>query len=356
MAGRRKLYTGEESAGRGLLLLRLAAAGSLLMTALFILAFDRAKHDPGLAGVNPFADDPYDAVGSFGVQLAFACAILSAIRASRTDLKSDSLYNRYTYTLRAIAVSQLAIIVTMLANLVALVRFSSMWAGSTEGKHLIVYTGGLLFLAIAFCLYLVRLARRRDVCSKNPLRRPQIIPFLIILGLLGVYPVDWRGGVTGAILTAAVGMILLFFSVAFLSKAMFPCPDVPERDLIDDLVGTYQNLKPRSGHPARIIASIEHSFGSNRPRKIVALLNPREHAWNLLALIALLMGCLLALAEVFSEGLSPGLGLAVKVSIVYIVLESAGVFLGYALLKRFLGLIRSAEESRKIKPGVLQTF
>ena len=88
----------------------------------------------------------------------------------------------------------------------------------------------------------------------------------------------------------------------------------------------------------------------------MALLNPREHAWNLLALIALLMGCLLALAEVFSEGLSPGLGLAVKVSIVYIVLESAGVFLGYALLKRFLGLIRSAEESRKIKPGVLQTF
>jgi hypothetical protein len=204
MTERRKLYIGEELAGRGLLLLRRAAAGSLLLTVLFIILFDRAKHDFGLARVNRFAKDPYDAVGSF--------------------------------TLRAIAVSQLAIIVTMLADLVALVRYSSLWNRSPEGSLLIVFTVGLLVLASGFCSYLMRLSKRRDVCSKNPLRDPQIIPFLIALGLLGIYPGGWREEIAGAILTVAVGMMFLFVSVALLSKAMFPCPDVPEKDLLDDLV------------------------------------------------------------------------------------------------------------------------
>lgn len=342
MTERRKLYIGEELAGRGLLLLRLAAAGSLLLTVLFIILFDRAKHDFGLARVNPFAEDPYDAVGSFGVQLGVACSIMAVMRAFRTDLKTESLYNRYTYTLRAIAVSQLAIIVTMLADLVALVRYSSLWDGSGEGYILIVFTGALLVLASGFCSYLMRLSKRRDVCSKNPLREPQIIPFLIVLGLLGIYPGGWRDGIAGAILTVAVGMMFLFVSVTLLSKAMFPCPDVPEKDLLDDLVGIYQTLKPRSGYLASLIASIEHALGSFTRGKIRDLINPRKHEWNLVALIAILMGVSLAFTQIVGEGLSWGYGQALQVEVVYIVLEVAGVFLGYALLRRFLGLVRQA--------------
>jgi hypothetical protein len=342
MSDRRKLYTGEESASRGLLVLRLASIGAFLLTALFIIVLDRAKHDFGLVRVNPFAEDPYDAVGSFGVQLGFACSILALLRAFRTDLKTESLYNRYTYTLRAMAVSQLAIIVTMLADSVALARFSSMWNQSPGGALLIVFTGGLFFLASGFCLYLIRLANRRDVCSQNPLRPRQTVLFLIVLGLLGIYPGSWRDGVAGGILTATVGMVFLFYSVALLSKAMFPCPDIPEKDLIDDLVGVLQALKPRSGYPARIIASIENGLPSSTLRRMVNLFNPRKHEWNLLALIAILTGCVLAFAEILGEGLSGEIGHALLVAIVFVALESAGVFLGYALLRRFLGLVRSA--------------
>jgi hypothetical protein len=344
MTERRKLFTGEESAGRGLLLLRLASVGALLLTGLFIFIFYRAKYDPALSSVNPFAEDPYDAVGSFGVQLGVACAILSALRAFRTNLKTESLYNRYTYTLRAMAVSQLAIIVTMLADLVALVRYSSLWIDSPYGHLLVLYAGGLFFIASGFCFYLMRLAKRRDVCSQNPLRQPQIVPFLILLGLLGIYPGGWRDGITGAIFTAIVGMVMLFFSVALLSRAMYPCPDVPEKDLIDDLYGIYQNLKRRSGYLARLTSSIEHMARSTQLGRIIDLLNPRKHEWNLLALVAILMGFLLAFAETFSRGPSPGAGQTILVAIVLIVLvlESAGVFLGYALLRRFLGLIRPA--------------
>jgi hypothetical protein len=83
---------------------------------------------------------------------------------------------------------------------------------------------------------------------------------------------------------------------------------------------------------------------------------PRKHEWNLLALIAILVGVLLAFAEILSEGQSRGVARVFLVAIVFIALESAGVFLDYALLRQFLGLVRSAEESRKIKPGVLQTL
>ncbi len=342
MTDRRKLYTGEESASRGLLVLRLASVVALLLTAIFIIVFDRGKHDVALARVNPFAEDPYDAVGSFGVQLGFACSILAVVRAFRTDLKTESLYNRYTYTLRAMAVSQLAIIVTMLADFVALARHSSLWDHSPEGNHLIIFTGGLFLLASGFCLYLIRLANRRDVCSQNPLRPRQTVLILIVLGLLGIYPVGWRDGLAGGILTAIVGMVFLFYSVALLSKAMFPCPDIPEKDLIDDLVGILQTLKPRSGYPARIIASIENGLPSSALRRMVDLFNPRKHEWNLLALIAILAGFSLALAEIFSDGTSRGVGQAVLTATVYIALESAGVFVGYALLRRFLGLVRPA--------------
>ena len=350
MTGRRRLYAGEESAGRGLLLLRLAAFGALLLTALFIILFDRAKHDPGLSAVNPFAEDPYDAVGSFGVQVGFACAILSAIRAFRTDLKTESLYNRYTYALRAMGVSQLAIAVTMLADLAALVRYSSLWNRAYEGHLLMAFTAGMFFIASGFCWYLIRLARGREVCSKNPLRQPQIVPFLILLGLTGLYPGGWRDGYAGAIFTAVAGMVFLFLSVALLSKAMFPCPDVPEKDLIDDLNGIYQSLRRRSSSLDRLAASLERGFRSTRPGKVVEFFNPRKHEWNLLALIALLMGCLLAFVKIIGDSPSGGNGQAVLVAIVSIVIESAGIILGYALLKRFLGFARPADRATNSRP------
>jgi hypothetical protein len=136
-------------------------------------------------------------------------------------------------------------------------------------------------------------------------------------------------------------MVFQFYSAALLSKAMFPCPDIPEMDLIDDLVGILRILKPRSGFVARAVAFIENCPPSSRLQRMIDLFNPRKHEWNILALVAILLGSLLALVEVFGEGLSGGICHALVVAIVFVLLESAGVFLGYALLKQFLGLVRS---------------
>ena len=192
--GRGRLSTGDESASGAVMRLRLAAVFGLLLTALFILLFDRAKHDPVLSSINPSAEDPYDAVGSFGTQLGIAAAALAALRAFRTDLKTESFPNRVTYIIRALAVSQLAIVVTMIADLAALVRFAPPWSDSPGAESLLVFTVGMLVLASGFCIILVRMAAAMEVCSRNPLRQSQFVPFLFCVGLLSLYPPGWREG------------------------------------------------------------------------------------------------------------------------------------------------------------------
>jgi hypothetical protein len=50
---------------------------------LFYLFFQITKHHPILSLVNPFVEDPYDAVGSFSFQFALFTALLSLVRAFR---------------------------------------------------------------------------------------------------------------------------------------------------------------------------------------------------------------------------------------------------------------------------------
>jgi hypothetical protein len=52
-----------------------AALLVFVLSILFYFFFDYCKHAPMLGAANPFAEDPYDAVGSFGIQLAFVSAV-----------------------------------------------------------------------------------------------------------------------------------------------------------------------------------------------------------------------------------------------------------------------------------------
>jgi hypothetical protein len=65
---------------------RSVKVSALLTFGLAILLFpffDICKHAPALALVNAFAEDPYDAVGSFGIQLAPFLSLLAVLRAFR---------------------------------------------------------------------------------------------------------------------------------------------------------------------------------------------------------------------------------------------------------------------------------
>ena len=325
----------------GIAMLRMASATGLFLSALFIVLFDRTKHDPDLVCVNPFGVDPYDAVGSFGVQLALAAGVLSALRAFRPAVPGESFAVRQTFILRAIGVSQLSIAVTMLADIAAMALAPSMWYGSPAGGILLALTAGLLVVPLLLCALLIRIARRSGRCSQNPLRAPQMVPFAIIMALFVLYPPAWREGIGGALLTAAFGAVVLLLSVALLAKAMFPCPDIPDVDLLGDLGSIRARIFPRA--PA-----VPGGLPEGRPpggSSVTGFINPRLHPWRLIVVLSALTGLLLALAQFAVEGPPNSPGRALLVVGVFLVLESGGVCFGYLLLRHFLGIFRNEQRT-----------
>ena len=62
--------------------LKVSAFITFVLAVVFYLFFQISKHDLALSQVNVFAEDPYDAVGSFGVQFALFTAL--SVTLSRT--------------------------------------------------------------------------------------------------------------------------------------------------------------------------------------------------------------------------------------------------------------------------------
>jgi hypothetical protein len=62
---------------------KFATLAAFVLVVLFWIFFNASKHISALAQVNVFNEDPYDAVGSFGIQLAILAAVLSFVRILR---------------------------------------------------------------------------------------------------------------------------------------------------------------------------------------------------------------------------------------------------------------------------------
>ncbi|MGB8644382.1 MAG: hypothetical protein WCF84_04045, partial [Anaerolineae bacterium] len=201
---------------------RLYALAILLVAVLFFFFFDATKHNPALSQVNPFADDPYDAVGSFGVQLALLTALLSLVRAFRpypSDVASDS---RQALLIRGEYVSCLSVAVTLAADGVAMIRHPSLWVGSAAGLGL---AGLIAGMAGAVALVGWRVYR----AAPHPLAPPSrkvwmnaIAAGAVGLLILAFYPEAWRASVPGAIGTVLVGAATLFVPVRAFGLALSP--------------------------------------------------------------------------------------------------------------------------------------
>jgi hypothetical protein len=82
--------------------LKVRAFITFMLAVLFYLFFQISKHNPALSHVNAFAEDPYDAVGSFGVQLAVFTALLSLVRAFRPYQPKQALDSQKVLLLRSL--------------------------------------------------------------------------------------------------------------------------------------------------------------------------------------------------------------------------------------------------------------
>ena len=324
--------------------IKLQAIAAFVLAVLLALFFQIGKHQPALAQVNAFAEDPYDAVGSFGVQFAMFTALLSLVRAFRPYQAGKVADIQAVLFARGLSLTYASIAVVLASDVVAVIRYSALWIGTPAG-----YTLTALLAGMVLCTMLVAWfshGATRAMPSSN--RRATWIKaggiFLASILILALYPESWRQSIPGALFTALTGMFLFFIAVWAWGIVTAPAFNTVFEDFIDDLASLYRWLKGHLSVLKPLFALLEKM----QAWPLIGWLNPRKHPWHGIILAGIFMGLTLAFAEVTGEGGADPrqVGRLITVIAIFVGLESAGVVLGYALLARPLGLFRRDSAAR----------
>jgi hypothetical protein len=263
-----------------------ALATSLVFWLLFLLSKLRA-----IQSASPFAEDPYDAVASHAFQIAVAVSLLSLARLVSIHDEAG-LGGRAPFIMRGIVVVEVCILVTLLAD----------------------------SIAVAQALPL-------------PASLPTLLQF-IALGFL-------------ALLFAATGF--------FLGQAWRDCGRFPARAGRDALGQTVRDcwtlvsvgagwwfrrlpfLKPAWA----AIDSLAHRMARGWNRRL-PLADPDLHPWGFAAAFALIGGVLLMalilISEAIAEGGPASPQIALLLALIFFAGEAATIFLSFLLFGGFLGL------------------
>jgi hypothetical protein len=321
--------------------LKVSACLSVGLAVLFYFFFQGSKHLPALAQVNAFANDPYDAVGSFGMQLALFTALLALLRAFRPFQSNKASDSQQLLLVRCALFSCLAIMITLIADLVAMVRHPAVWINQPAGYMLAAFVGGMALLTVIVSWPLLSWTQILRPPSTISIWIKPICTFIISLLILALYPEDWRQTLVGELLTVVVGTLFLFVPLWAFGTAIASAPDTSSEDLLDDIAAVYRWLKAQIRPFAIVCRPLERALNWPFVRSVSRWLNPRRHTWNIIILIGLVMGMALALAEAFGEGGGiHQIGRFAIVAAIFVGLECLAVILGYALFAEPLGLFR----------------
>ena len=305
---------------------------------MFVLFFDFSKHNAALAPLNPFLEDPFDAVGSFAIQLSSAAALLALLRILRPYPRGVSLKNM-ALILNCNLTALMAMLVTLISDSTALIRFFPKWIGFSAGWLLASLILGLLAVTTIILQRILFLGLSIKWFSK--LRNwPQTLSVgLAGLIIMAFYLPAWRRGIAGSVISAVLGMVFFLVITALSTRMIFPEVRSPYEDLLDDLQACYRWIKQHTFRLKPVYRGVEGFFNLRITYKLVQAFNPRKHPWRLIFLLALFAAAGLILAEFIPEG-APAKGNRLLVFSVYIGLETAGVLLGYKLFRTFLGIIK----------------
>jgi hypothetical protein len=229
--------------------------------------------------INPFGEDPYDAVGSFAIQIALLIGILTYARALRLRL-DPALASRARLILCGNLLVVGAILVTLIADAVA--EAVSRLPPSYWGNILLLELTAMFVLALA-CTTALALAYRHI-----PVQAP---------------PVD---------LTPADGIDDLW-------------------TLVRAPVSLIDRRLPRG-----LVAWVR-GYNSDWLFARLPWANPRRHPWRFVCLAGLVVGVGLFLAQL-QEGLPPSLPIALILAVIFIGAEFAAAIIGYALFGGLLGI------------------
>src|SRR4030042_1899332 len=251
---------------------------TLLAAIGFAILWQVSKGVPFRA-VNPFGQDPYDAVGSIAVQVALFVGALSWARFVR--IRHDPSQSRMIpLIVRGDALVASAILVTIIADAIAVLA-----------------------------------ARVPQTSWGN----------LLLAGLAAVSA------------SAMACLIALAASVPRLPP-IEPPADLTPADAIDDLRIVVRRLviRLRAFLPGRLVEWVE-AFRAESAFRQVPWIDPRSHPWRFACASAILAGMALALAQL-REGLPHSLESGLLVVFIFVGSEAAAVIAAFALFGKVLGL------------------
>lgn len=266
-----------------------------VLAVLFSEGFMFAKHAPALRHVIPFGEDPYDAVGSYGVIVGGLISVLSLFRAFRSYGEHPPSAAQRVYLLRAQMAVVLIVWITIASDAVAMVRHGSMWVNAPSRNELIVLLAGLALVTV------VVQAAIRKAQEKTPewrlLGRGAML-FVVAMAVLAVYPEQLIQRTTTHLLTVLIGACVLFAPIGVLLPPLVP--------YVPDTTTTRRAVSARA-------------------------------RWGMVLVLGVLIGAALFIGEM-SEGRGPsGIRLAF-VAAVFVGLGAAGLLIAYAFLAKPLGL------------------
>jgi hypothetical protein len=244
----------------------------------FSLFFQVNKGGP-FRGINPFAEDPYDAVGSLAVQGALLIVLLTYARALRLRVDAGQAA-KGRLILRGNGLVLLAVWATLVADAVAVIVHPI----APSGWGLVLLAGlGLMFLFASICTGVLAIAAGR--VQSPPVPR-----------------------------------------------------DLTLADAIDDLWALVRVpvTRLRAVLPRPLVEWVD-GFTSDRLFARAQWLNPRRHPWRFACVLGLVVGVGLVLAQL-QEGLPPNLQTGLLVAGIFVSVELAATLLGLAVLGGYLGL------------------
>lgn len=292
---------------------KLNACFVFLLAILFLFFFEFSKHDPILSKVNAFDEDPYDGVGSMGIQVAVLVATLSLLRSFWRHSASEVSESRKTLLVRTQMIAVLTVGITLAADIIAMLRHPSMWVGTAGGNLLAALLASMASLTLIAGWRVYRSGRRialPRVCSTQSVAVAICVATVFILAF---YPEGWRHSILGAIFTALIGGVLLFVPIWALERALVPYHE----EIVSDDPAT------------------------------VAWSHLRKFQWTFIVLVGVVAGLLLVLRELHDPAGWPQLSERIVLVVsVYIGLETAGLVIGYSLLRKPLGLFLTSSPQK----------
>jgi hypothetical protein len=273
------------------------------LAALFYWSFMFAKHDPALRNVIPFGDDPYDAVGSFGVIVGILIALLSLFRAFRPYREAPSIAQR-VYLVRSQEAVVLAIFITVASDAVAMARHPAMWMDAASRGKLVALLGVLVIITAAVQLLIRAAQEKLEGFGTRRWGVPASATALAIL-ILAAYPEHLINRTATHLVTVVAADLLLFALMRVLLNALVPYASDGERMEKRAARGRFRTAGQR---------------------------------WGIALLAGVLIGAFVFLTEMGEGSSALPWAREVFVASVYIALGLAGILIAYAFLGKPLGL------------------